>query len=309
MSSVRVEEKRMKIVVTTPTGNIGSKLVPILLERGADVTVIARHPDKVKELAARGVKVVKGEHSNVDVLKEAVQSADSLFFLIPPPYGSHDPIGDYRRFGETAAQVASTLGNLHIVFLSSAGANRVHGTGLIEGLYQAEEKLRSATKNVTALRANLFMENVLSSIPTIIKDGAIYGVVSGSKKLPQVATADIAEIAADVLLARQAGQHIIDVTGPEDISFDQAAQYIGTAIGKPVRNVVIPADALERAAIQMGFTPEVAREFVTMQQAIDTGLGQEFHGEERRRGKIHFGQFVRDVFVPVYQQAKRGAAA
>lgn len=299
----------MKIVVTTPTGNIGSKLVPILLDRGAELTVIARHPEKVKKLASRGVKVVKGEHSDASVLKQALQDADSLFFLIPSAYDSHDPIGDYRKFGEAAASVISQIPQLHVVFLSSAGANRVHGTGLIEGLYQAEEKLRPATKNLTSLRANLFMENVLSSIPTILKDGSIYALVSGARSLPQVATADIAAVAADVLLAHKPGQHIIDVTGPEDISFDQAAQYIGTAVGKPVRNVILPPEQFEQAAGQMGFTPEVAREFVTMEKAIDTGLGQEFHGEERRRGKTTFQDFVRQVFVPAYQQATRGAAA
>jgi uncharacterized protein YbjT (DUF2867 family) len=163
-------------------------------------------------------------------------------------------------------------------------------------------------KNLTALRANFFMENVLSSLPTIVKDGAIYQVVATANKLPQVATADIAAIAADVLLAHKPGQHIIDVTGPEDISFDQVAQFIGTAVGKPVRNVLIPPDAFQAALVKEGFTPEVAREFVTMEQAIDNGLGHEFHGEELRKGKITFQQFVRETFVAVYQQA-RGAAA
>jgi hypothetical protein len=72
--------------------------------------------------------------------------------------------------------------------------------------------------------------------------------------------------------------------------------------------VVIPPDAFQAALIKEGFTPEVAREFVTMEQAIDTGLGLEFQGEEQRRGKITYQQFVRESFLPVYQQA-RGAAA
>jgi uncharacterized protein YbjT (DUF2867 family) len=298
----------MKITVTTPTGHIGSKLVPQLLEHGADVTVIARHPEKVKGLAAKGVKVVQGDHSDPVVVKRAIEGADSLFWLIPPPYGSHDPIGDYKKFGETAALVASQRPELHVVFLSSAGANRPHGTGLIEGLYHVEERLRSAVRNLTALRANLFMENVLSSLPTIVKDGSIYQVVATSNKLPQVATADIAAIAAEVLLAHKPGQHIIDVTGPEPISFDQVAQFISAAVGKPVRNVLIPPDAFQAALVKEGFTPEVAREFVTMEQAIDNGLGNEFHGEELRKGKVTFQQFVRETFVPVYQQA-RGVAA
>ena len=40
----------MKIVVTTPTGHIGNKLANLLLDRKSDVTLIARHPEKVKDL-------------------------------------------------------------------------------------------------------------------------------------------------------------------------------------------------------------------------------------------------------------------
>jgi uncharacterized protein YbjT (DUF2867 family) len=298
----------MKVTVTTPTGNIGSKLIPHLLKHGAEVTVIARHPNKVKDLAARGVKVVRGEHSDAAIVKTAIEGADSLFWLVPPAYGSHDPIGDYRKFGETLATVTPQFPALHVVFLSSAGANRPQGTGLIEGLHHVEERLRSAVKNLTALRANFFMENVLGSLPTIVKDGTIYQVVPSTNKLPQVSTADIAAIAADVLMAHQAGQHVIDVMGPEPISFDQAARYISTAVGKNINNVVIPPDAFEAALVKEGFTPEVAREFVTMEKAIDTGLGNEFKGEEQRHGKITYQQFVRETFLPVYQQA-RGAAA
>ena len=51
----------MKIAVTTPTGHIGSKLANILLDCKSDVTLIARHPEKVKDLASRGAKVIAGD--------------------------------------------------------------------------------------------------------------------------------------------------------------------------------------------------------------------------------------------------------
>ncbi len=73
----------MKITVTTPTGHIGSKLSNLLLDRGAEVTVIARDPAKVKDLAGRGAHVVAGEHSDPAVVKRAIEGADSLFWLIP----------------------------------------------------------------------------------------------------------------------------------------------------------------------------------------------------------------------------------
>ena len=59
----------MKIAVTTPTGHIGSKLANILLDRKSDVTLIARHPEKVKDLASRGAKVIAGEHSDPAVVE------------------------------------------------------------------------------------------------------------------------------------------------------------------------------------------------------------------------------------------------
>jgi len=73
----------MKIVVTTPTGQIGSKLAKILLDRKSDVTLIARHPEKLKYLTARGAKVIAGEHSDPAVVEEAVRGADALFWLTP----------------------------------------------------------------------------------------------------------------------------------------------------------------------------------------------------------------------------------
>ena len=40
----------MKIALTTPTGHIGNQLANMLLDQEADLTLIARHPEKVKDL-------------------------------------------------------------------------------------------------------------------------------------------------------------------------------------------------------------------------------------------------------------------
>jgi len=73
----------MQITVTTPTGHIGSKLANILLNRKSDVTLIARDPEKVKDLASRGAKVIAGEHADPAVVEQAVRGADGLFWLTP----------------------------------------------------------------------------------------------------------------------------------------------------------------------------------------------------------------------------------
>ena len=299
----------MRIVVTTPTGHVGNKLANILLDRGNEITVIARKPEKVKDLTSRGARVVQGEHGDAAVLGKAVEDADALFWVTPPNEESHDPLGDSIRFADEGAKVIQKRPELEVVQLSSIGAHLPNGTGPIEGLHATEERFRAVGKNVTSLRPNFFMENILGSLPTIVGEGAIYMTIPGKTKAPQIATRDIAEIAADQLLARRKGRHIVDITGPRDITFDETAQIIGSAAGKPVRITTVPGEAMKQGLKQGGISEEMAELFLEMEEALSNGLAHEFHGDEKLTGKTTYEQFVKDVFLPAYQDAAKVARA
>ena len=296
----------MKIAVTTPTGHIGSKLANILLDRKSDVTLIARHPEKVKDLASRGAKVIAGDHSDPAVVEQAVRGADALFWLTPADMTSHDPLGTARRMAEAGASVIRKHPDLYVVQLSSAGAFLPSGTGPIVGHYETEEKFRAAGKNIVSLRPNEFMENVFFSLPTIVAQGAIYTTLQGSVKAPIIATQDIAEVAAEFLLKPIDGHHVVDIVGPQEISLDEWTRIAGQAIGKQIRVVTIPGDKLKAAMSQSGMSPEMAALLVEMEEAIPKI--QQFKGEQKRTGKVTFSQFAREVFAPAYKKAVQSAA-
>jgi uncharacterized protein YbjT (DUF2867 family) len=297
----------MNIVVTTPTGHIGNKLASILLDRKSDVTLIARHPEKVKDLASRGAKVIAGQHSDPRVVEQAVRGANALFWLTPSEITSHDPLGTARRMAEAGASVIRKHPDLHVVQLSSAGAFLPSGTGPIVGLYETEEKFRAAGKNIVSLRPNEFMENVFFSLPTIIGQDSIFTSIPGSVKAPFVATQDIAEIAAEFLLKPIDGHHVVDIVGPQEISFDEWARIAGQAIGKKIRVVTVPGDKLKAAMSQGGMSPEMAALLVEMEEAYPKIQGQ-FKGEQKRIGKVTLSQFARDVFATGYKKAVQSAA-
>ena len=297
----------MQITVTTPTGHIGSKLANILLNRKSDVTLIARDPEKVKDLASRGAKVIAGEHADPAVVEQAVRGADALFWLTPSEMTSHDPLGTARRMADAGASVIRKHPDLHVVQLSSAGAFLPSGTGPIVGLYDTENKFRAAGKNIVSLRPNEFMENVFFSLPTIIGQDSIYTSIPGSVKAPFIATQDIAEIAAEFLLNPIDGCHVVDIIGPQDISLDEWARIAGEAIGKPIRVVTVPGSKLKSAMSQSGMSPEMAALLVEMEEAYPKIQGQ-FKGEQKRVGKVTFSQFAQEVFAPGYKQAVRSAA-
>jgi uncharacterized protein YbjT (DUF2867 family) len=298
----------MKITITTPSGNIGSKLADILLNSAdAQVTVLARTPGKVEHLSLRRARVVAGDQLDAAALDKAVDGADVLFWAVGMDYTAANVRARYNQFADAASGALRRHPQLRIVNVSSVGAQLPTGTGPIKGLYDAEQKLNAAGKNVIHLRANYFMENVLGSLPTIASDGAIYATTPGTATAEQVATADIAEAAANYLLRGPHGHHAVDVSGPENISFDQVAATVSEAIGKPVRHVQIPPDALKAALTSAGLSADLAAELVELQQAMADGRLSEQVGDLRWKGKVTFAKFAQEVIKPAYRQATAAA--
>jgi uncharacterized protein YbjT (DUF2867 family) len=251
--------------------------------------------------------VVAGDQLDAAALDKAVDGADVLFWAVGMDYTAANVRARYNQFADATSGALRRHPQLRIVNVSSVGAQLPTGTGPIKGLYDAEQKLNAAGKNVIHLRANYFMENVLGSLPTIASDGAIYATTPGTATAEQVATADIAEAAANYLLRGPHGHHAVDVSGPENISFDQVAATVSEAIGKPVRHVQVPPDALKAALTSAGLSADLAAELVELQQAMADGRLSEQVGDLRWKGKVTFAKFAQEVIKPAYRQATAAA--
>jgi uncharacterized protein YbjT (DUF2867 family) len=292
----------MKITVTTPTGHIGGALTEKLLEAGAELTLIARSPDKVKHFIQRGAHVVSGSHSDIATVKSATEGAGALFWLTPGNYTAENQRAYYGSFGDIVAEVARVRPDLHIVHLSSTGAHHAKGTGFVLGLRDTEEKLNAATKRLTHLRPTFFMENMLFNLPTIASDGAIYSPNPPEVTIRPVATRDVAAIAAERLLGTGPSKpEVIHILGPEEISLAQIAKTISDAIGKPVNHIVVPADKLRQALIGMGMSADTANLFLELQDAGRKGLIVPPEGSSVRLGTTTFAEFARQVIAPAYR--------
>ncbi|WAL67790.1 NAD(P)H-binding protein [Amycolatopsis cynarae] len=86
------------IVVTTPTGRIGSCLVRRLLDRRCAVRVIVREPSRLDGGVAEQVEIVQGAHDDPAVLDRALPGADALFWLVPPNPAAPSVQEHYRTF-------------------------------------------------------------------------------------------------------------------------------------------------------------------------------------------------------------------
>ena len=96
-----------------------------------------------------------------------------------------------------AAAAAKKASVRRAVVLSSAGAHSGPGTGPVGPARDMENEFEAALPAVVSLRPGIFMENFLQSIEMIAKAGQVFLPIPGGKRWPVVATADIADKAAD----------------------------------------------------------------------------------------------------------------
>lgn len=296
----------MKIAVNTPAGNIGRVLTGHLLDAGAEVVLLTRNPDKVKEFTVRGAKVHVGNLEDADFVARATKGADVLFWLTPPNMAAEDFRGYQNKLADVAVRAIEDSKIPRVVNLSSIGAQHDGGTGPIAGLHDVEKKLDRTGAHVTHLRPGFFMENMFMMAETMAKDGAVYFPVRGSAKMEMIATRDIAEAAAKRILDPSwTGRTVVELLGPAGQTFEGAARTLGKAIGKDVKYVTTTFDQTREALVGMGIRPKTADLFCEMYEAFDTGKVAPEAPAKAKRTATTINAFADEVFRPAVEAMAR----
>jgi uncharacterized protein YbjT (DUF2867 family) len=294
----------MPIVINAPTSNIGRALAARLLDAGERLTVLSRDTTKVAALARRGARVVEGSFEEPALLAKALEGAEALFWLTPPP-AQPDYYLWATKCARQAAAAAKKAGVCRAIVVSSMGAHTGPGTGAVGPAREMENDFEAALPAVASLRPGIFMENFLLSTAMIAKAGQIFVPIPAGKKWPLVATADIAAKAACWLLDRGwSGHHRVGVHGPMDISTDEAAAIISAALGKPVRCVEATLDQARGAMKGMGM-PDFLVEMI-LEQYTAFREGRLDPAEPRTPDTTTpttLAEFSRDVLVPAIKRS------
>jgi uncharacterized protein YbjT (DUF2867 family) len=299
----------MSIVINTPTSNIGRALAARLLDAGESITILSRDKRKVDELLHRGARVVEGSFEEPVLLAEALDGAEALFWLTPPP-ARPDYYAWATKCAKQAAAAAKKAGVRRAVVVSSAGAHTGPGTGPVGPAREMENDFEAALPAVVSLRPGIFMENFLRSTDTIAMAGQIFLPVPAGKRWPLVATADIAAKAACWLLDRGwSGHHRIGVHGPKDLSTDEAAAIISSELGRPVKCVELTIDQTRGAMRGMGMPDFVVEIVIEMYVAYIEGR---FDAAEPRTPDTTtpttLAEFARTTLVPAIHNVSSAAA-
>jgi uncharacterized protein YbjT (DUF2867 family) len=304
------------IVITTPTGDIGSQVVQALLAhtpaRGEDLRVIVRDPAKLSDAVRERVDVVVGSHGDPEVVDRAFAGAHAVFWLVPPDTQAPSLDAAFSGFTSAAASAFVTNDVRHVVGVSALGRGTpVAGrAGLVTASLAMDDLIASTSVAYRALANPSFMDNLLRQVDSIRDDGVFIDTVSPDRKAPSAATRDIAAEAATLLLDRSwTGTGEVPVLGPEDLSANDMARIMAEVLERPVRYQRQSLDDLGAALAGYGLGDAFVQGMVDMMRAKDEGLDDGVPRTPLTASPTTFRQWCREVLRPaVLAGAGTGAA-
>lgn len=288
------------IVITTPTGDIGSRVVTRLLDAGRDIRVIARDPSGLSENIREQVDVVEGSHADPQVIAQALSGAKSVFWLPPgsPNYPSAEAA--YVEFSRAFRDALPSSTVSHVVGVSALGRGWLKPAGLVTASLQMDDMIAQTGVNYRALACASLMENLLRQAGPIRDNGVFYEPTPGDLKLPHVAKADVAAVASRLLLNPDwEGVAEIPLSGPEEISFKEMASIMSEVLGQPVRFQDIPMAQFQEIVRANGASEGMAHDYVEMLTAKNEGMDTMTTPATRGDTPTTFRKWCKEAFRPV----------
>jgi uncharacterized protein YbjT (DUF2867 family) len=259
------------IVVTTPTGHIGSRLAKNLAEREEPLRVIARDPSRLAPLIQERAEVFAGSHADPAVLDAALAGADAYFLIVPPDRTADSVEGHYLEYARQARAAVERSGVGHVVGISTMGGGTEPAGHLSAGLAM-DGVIGESGAAYRAIAPPFFMENLLGQIDAL-RAGVLALPGEPDRILPVVASDDLAARAADLLTDRSwDGVERFPISSPDALSPVDIAAVIAEAIDRDVTfQQVGPAQYRERLR-SFGLSDAWADGLVEMALAQNAGF-------------------------------------
>ncbi len=300
------------IVITTPTGHIGRQVLAGLLDSGEPLRLVARDLSGIPADTRRRVEVIEGSHGDPAGPDRAFDGADAVFWLTPPDPRAESVEAAYVAFTRPAAEAFSRRGVKRVVSVSALGRGTPWAAqaGYATASLAMDDQIARAGVAYRALTNPSFMDNIAAQAGAIKNQGLFFSPIAGDRKLPAVATRDIAAAAARLLLDDSwSGSGEVPLLGPEDLSFNDMAEIISEVLGKEVRFRQITFEAYKDRFVGFGMSDAMAQGMTDMAWAKNEGLDNAAARTPGNSTPTSFRQWCEEVLKPaVFDKAEASAS-
>ncbi|MBC8036300.1 MAG: SDR family oxidoreductase [Rhizobiales bacterium] len=277
------------ILVTGAGGNVGTALVEAMKARGHKFRAGHHSSEKAAKARRDGYDVVQLDFAAPQTLAPAFAGVETLFLLGTGVRGQIEQ--------ETnVVNAAKAVGVKRLVKQSVWGAAREQYS--LAKMHRAIERAVEASGIAwTFLRPNGFMQNFADDMAGPIKEkGAIFQP-AGDAKISHIDVRDIARVAERVLTTPGHEGKAYELSGPEALSYDDAAGILSRVLGKKVTYTALTDEAARAGMRAAGLPDFYADTIVDLFRAYRDGIASQVTAEVKRitgRPPIAFEQFARD---------------
>jgi NAD(P)H dehydrogenase (quinone) len=209
------------VAVTGATGAVGGIVALHLSERGVPLRLVVRDAARAPRLDGAEAEVAVATYGDRAASVEALRGVETLFMVSAAE--APDRVDQHRSFVDAAVEA----GVRHVVYTSFAGASADSVFTLGRDHFATEQHIRESGLAFTFLRDNFYLD----FIPLFADERGIIRGPAGDGRVAAVARADVAAVAAVVLLDHEShAGATYDLTGSEAFTLTEAAARL-TALG------------------------------------------------------------------------------
>lgn len=257
------------LLVTGGSGHLGRRVLELLLAaNGSKLVATTRTPEKLADLAARGVEVRQADFDNPASLITAFAGVDRLLLISTDVT---DSTGRRQNQQRNAVATAAQAGVQHVVYTSFTNADLPMPFTFAYDHAVTEEALARSPLSWTVLRNNLYTDYLLYKLPQAVAKGQLLAATAEGA-VGYVTREDCARAAAMALAAPDTQRRKLDITGPEALTHAQLAQLASEVTGRPVAFTPVSVDALRSGMLAGGVPEGKVNVFASIDQTIAQGL-------------------------------------
>lgn len=260
-----------RVGVLGATGYVGGRLVPSLLDAGYRVRCLARTPGRLDQAPWRDrVEVRTADVLDKASLVPAFEQLDAVYYLVHTMGDSDDFESADRTGARNTSQAAEETGLERLVYLGGLGGNDPEVlSDHLASRHEVGRLLASGSVPVTELRAAVIIGSGSASFEMLRHLVEVLPVMICPRwvtrtKCQPIAITDVLERLVAVLQQPETSGRIIEIGGPEVLTYrDMMQRYAAVAGLRP--RLIVPAPLL---------TPRLSSHWVNLVTPLPMGLAR-----------------------------------